>query len=377
MNSPQYKYFAFISYNSHDTKWGKRLQRKLEGYRMPSTLCSERGWKRKPINPVFFAPTDIQPGGLTKELQDRLRASRHLIVICSPNSARSEWVGREIEFFHSLGRTEQIHFFIVDGVPHSADPEKECFNPIVDKLGMPEILGANIHEKVFALPWLNVERAYVQLISKLLDVEFDAIWHRHRRRLIQKIAAWTFAAIAMLMTIFCVWTMNQPTEVRMSLNEATVHNDNLPPLSGGVVTMILDNEIKTDTLGSIGDSAIFTNVTRRFLNKPVRVKVACRDFAAVDTTVILSENVSLNIHRLADVYGNISFQLWNSDGCGVANVAVTIAGYSTVSDENGNVSLLVPLEKQHTKYHIQASVPLLKDTIYMPCGEDAVVRVKD
>lgn len=377
MNSPQYKYFAFISYNSHDTKWGKRLQRKLEGYRMPSTLCSERGWKRKPINPVFFAPTDIQPGGLTKELQDRLLASRHLIVICSPNSARSEWVGREIEFFHSLGRTEQIHFFIVDGVPHSADPEKECFNPIVDKLGMPEILGANIHEKVFALPWLNVERAYVQLISKLLDVEFDAIWHRHRRRLIQKIAAWTFAAIAMLMTIFCVWTMNQPTEVRMCLNEANVHNDNLPPLSGGVVTMILDNEIKTDTLGSIGDSAIFTNVTRRFLNKPVHVKVACRDFAAVDTTVILSENVSLNIHRLADVYGNISFQLWNSDGCGVANVAVTIAGYNTVSDENGNVSLLVPLEKQHTKYHIQASVPLLKDTIYMPCGEDAVVRVKD
>lgn len=36
----QYKYFAFISYNSHDTSWGKKLQRKLEGYRMPATLCS-------------------------------------------------------------------------------------------------------------------------------------------------------------------------------------------------------------------------------------------------------------------------------------------------------------------------------------------------
>lgn len=58
----QYKYFAFISYNSEDTKWGWRLQRRLEGYRMPSTLCSERGWKRKPIKPVFFAPTDSSPG---------------------------------------------------------------------------------------------------------------------------------------------------------------------------------------------------------------------------------------------------------------------------------------------------------------------------
>ena len=89
----EFKYFAFISYNSKDTEWGKRVQRKLEHYRMPATLCKEHGWERKPINPVFFAPTDIQPGGLSEELQERLRASRNLIVICSPNSAKSEWVG--------------------------------------------------------------------------------------------------------------------------------------------------------------------------------------------------------------------------------------------------------------------------------------------
>ena len=40
----QFKYFAFISYISHDTAWGKRLQRKLEGYRMHAALCSEHGW---------------------------------------------------------------------------------------------------------------------------------------------------------------------------------------------------------------------------------------------------------------------------------------------------------------------------------------------
>ena len=110
----EYKYFAFISYSSLDVKWGKLLQRKLEHYRMPATLCSEHGWERMPIKPVFFAPTDIQPGGLTEELQKRLRASRNLIVICSPNSAQSEWVGKEIEYFHNLGRTKQIYFFIVE-----------------------------------------------------------------------------------------------------------------------------------------------------------------------------------------------------------------------------------------------------------------------
>ena len=182
MNEQQYRYFAFISYNSRDTAWGKRVQRKLENYRMPATLCSKRGWKRTPLRPIFFAPTDIQPGGLGKELQERLRASRNLIVICSPNSATSDWVGREIEFFHSLGRTANIHFFIVDGVPNSGNPDTECFNPVVSQLGIPEILGANIHEKAYRWPWLNKERAYVQLVSKLLGVEFDSIWQRHKRQ---------------------------------------------------------------------------------------------------------------------------------------------------------------------------------------------------
>lgn len=81
VNNEQFRYFAFISYNSKDTEWGKRVQKKLEHYLMPATLCSEYGWERTPIKPVFFAPTDIQPGGLTEELQKRLRPSRHLIVI--------------------------------------------------------------------------------------------------------------------------------------------------------------------------------------------------------------------------------------------------------------------------------------------------------
>lgn len=75
------KYFAFISYSSKDTAWGKKLQKKLEHYRMPATLCQERGWKRKPMDPVFFAPTGIQSNYLEEELKECLKASQHLIVI--------------------------------------------------------------------------------------------------------------------------------------------------------------------------------------------------------------------------------------------------------------------------------------------------------
>ena len=372
----QFKYFAFISYNAKDTAWGKRLQKKLEHYRMPATLCHEHGWKRKPISPVFFAPTDIQPGGLDAELQDRLRASRHLIVICSPNSAKSEWVGKEIEFFHSLGRTQNIHFFIVDGKPHSGDPDTECFNPVVNELGLPEILGANIHEKVYRWPWLNKERAYVQLISKLLGVEFDAIWQRHKRTMVRNATAWTLGGIVVVAAIVAVGRANQPIEVDLRLNEASVHNDALPPLKAAVVTVFLDNETKTDTLAALGVHLSFTNIPHRFLGKPVRMTVSCNDFRSLDTTLALTQAVTLDVFRDPAVYGDIHIGTWNQDTEQTSpNTTFVIDGHETVTDANGRITLFIPLEMQKPVYRVEASIPLKEEDtrIVMPCGENDVI----
>ena len=370
----QFKYFAFISYNSKDTVWGKKLQKKLEHYRMPATLCSEHNWQRTPIKPVFFAPTDIQPGGLSEELQERLKASQNLIVICSPNSAKSQWVGREIEFFHNLGRTKNIHFFIVDGIPHSGDPETECFNPVVNQLGMPEILGANIHEKNYKWSWLNKERAYVQLVSLLLGVEFDAIWQRHKRQLIRKAVAWTVGIIAVLCALIFVWRANQPVDVNLKLNESSVHNENLPPLKDAVVTMTLDNEIKIDTLESLDGNLVFNNIPHRYLNQKVRFSVSCPNFIDTDTSLLLTPDVTLNIARNDSVFGKVNFRIYipNTEMY-VGNTTISLAGQETVSDPNGRVSLFVPLEKQQHYYIITGPLQFENDTVYMPSGKDDVV----
>ena len=379
MGKEKFKYFAFISYSSKDTEWGKKLQKKLEHYRMPATLCSEHGWERTPIKPVFFAPTDIQPGGLTEELQERLRASRNLIVIGSPNSAQSEWVGKEIEFFHQLGRTKQIHYFIVNGQPNSGNPETECYNPILKTLDIPEILGANIHERVYRWPWLNRERAYVQLISKLLGVEFDAIWQRHKRLLVQKVLAWAVGIIAVLAALFVVWQTNQPVNIEMQLKEASVYNDQLPPLHDAIVTMALDNETKTDTIRTLDSSLTFANIPQRFLNNEVRITVGFQiaEFLLIDTTVTLSRRVILPVRRNPSYYGDVRFLLWNTttETC-VTNTTIEVAGRSVTSDENGKVSLFIPLEEQRMAYPVKASFPLENDSIYMPLGEDAALGVK-
>lgn len=384
-----FKYFAFISYSSKDTEWGKRLQKKLERYKMPATLCIERGWERRPINPVFFAPTDILPGGLTEELQERLRASRHLIVICSPNSAQSDWVGEEIKYFHSLGRTKNIHFFIIKGTPHSGDPKTECIHPIVNKLELPEILGANIHEKVYFRPWLNRERAYVQLISKLLGVEFDAIWQRHKRMLVRRAIAWAVGSVAVVGALLCVWRTNRPFNVEVRLNEASAHNENLPPLKYAIVTLHLDNETKPiiDTIRTLDTCIVFSHIPHSYLNKMVEFHVSCPIFHDLDsdkcpvfydldTTVSLASNITLDIRRNPNYYGKIVFKLWDwQTETAFPNTSVQVDGINCVSDSCGLIKLFIPLECQDSCYRVTAPFPLVNNILTMPCGEGfAIVK---
>ena len=372
-----FKYFAFISYSSHDIAWGKKLQKKLEGYRMPSTLCSEHGWQRNPIKPVFFAPTDIQPGDLDEELKERLKASRNLIVICSPHSAKSDWVGKEIAFFHSLRRSSNIHFFIVDGIPHSGNSDTECFNPIVKTLDIPEILGANIHEKVFKSPWLNRERAYIQLITKLLGVEFDSIWQRHRRLLRQKITTWCLGVFAVFATLVGVRITSRPINVEVSLNETTPHNKHLPPLKDAIVTLSLDNETKTDTLPSLDSKALFANIPHSFIGKRACVKIECKDWLPVDTTFILTKNPIINIARNPECYGNVKFLLWNlKKEKGMGNVKVEIAGQTSTSDANGNVKMQIPLKSQREKYQVLCNLDLDNNILVMPTTQSTALIVK-
>lgn len=369
-----FKYFAFISYNSKDTVWGKRLQRKLEHYRMPATMCSEHQWEqRTPIRPVFFAPTDIQPGGLSEELKHRLAASQHLIVICSPHSACSQWVGKEIEYFYQQGRPQNIHFFIVDGDPGSNDPLTGCFNPILRQLDLPEILGANIHEKIFRLPWMNRERAYIQLITKLLGVEFDVLWKRHRRLLIRQTLLGITAALMVIAAIILTIIMYKPVDVKVQLQETTPVNTCLPALHDANITITLNNETKSISIPNINAEGIVANIPANRIGQPARIQFECADYMPIDTTIKLTSPLTLPIARNADVYGHVRFTLYDRNTRPMPHTKVYIDDMEGITDANGKAEFHVPVAKQKTLYKVSSAVPLQDTLKDAPCGNtDAI-----
>ena len=368
----QYKYFAFISYNHRDEKWAKWLHKKLESYRLPTEIHNEIE-ACKYLRPVFRDQEELNTGVLSDELGKKLEASKFLIVICSPNSAKSKWVSNEVKAFIEMGRLEYITPFIIDGTPNSG-VEEECFpaalREYVSEHPDRELLGVNIKE-------VGRPKSVIRVISRMLDVDFDALWKRHERARRRRMIAWAIAVVAVIAAIAGAWMTNQPVDVSLHVKEASVHNEALPQIDSAIVSLMLDNETKTATISSLDEPALFANIPHHFIGQDVRVLVACKDYIGLDTIVRLNKDVTINVYRNPAVYGNVHFRLWNPErGTTIPNVKVMIEGQEVISDATGMVTLTVPLKKQKQKYHVTSISPVIDDTIVMPCGDDDVISVQ-
>lgn len=186
-------YFAFISYKREDEKYAEELRRKLEHYRLPSKLRKADSSLPKEIRPVFRDALELAGGVLSKEIESALQQSKYLIVICSPNSAKSPWVNKEVQTFINYGREEQIIPFIIDGIPYSGEEASECFPPALRSLKEDrELLGININE-------INRDAASLKVIAYMLGLKFDTLWQRYERE--QRLKRWIWTGLSVILAI--------------------------------------------------------------------------------------------------------------------------------------------------------------------------------
>jgi WD40 repeat protein len=210
------KYWAFISYSHRDAKWADWLHRALETYRVPRRLIGRRSHDEtvpKRLYPIFRDREELPTAAsLSQSVENALRQSRYLIVICSPHAAASRWVNEEVHLFKAMGRQDRVLCLIVDGEPNATDKPggglPECFPPALRHRLTPsgelseertEPIGADLRPGGD-----GKQTAKLRLLAGLLGVGFDELKRRERQRVIRRRTQWTCFAAAVLVLLFGV-----------------------------------------------------------------------------------------------------------------------------------------------------------------------------
>ncbi len=181
------RYAAFISYNHRDRKAAGWLHRALETYRIPKRLrgrVSAVGLLGARLPPIFQDREELAASSdLAASVREALDQAASLIVICSPNGARSHWVNEEIRAFTALGRRDRIQCLIVDGIPNAsrttgADPDQECLPPALFEHGGQEPLASDIRAGQDGRG-----SAKLKLLAGIMGLPYDELRRReHARR---------------------------------------------------------------------------------------------------------------------------------------------------------------------------------------------------
>ena len=211
-----------MSYSHADRKWSAWLHRSLESYRTPRRLVGTEGLHGAVparIAPIFRDRDELSSSAdLSESIKEALADSESMIVVCSPDSARSPWVNEEIRYFRSLGKGHRIYCLIVGGDPQSNDPEQACFPAaVLEGSGEhdAEPLAADVRE------WADGKSlAKLKIAAGILGVRLDELRRREllRKRKIQALAAVVILASATLLLL--TWQSKQAEKEALLARQA-------------------------------------------------------------------------------------------------------------------------------------------------------------
>lgn len=377
MNQEEYKYFAFLSFQSADSKEALRMQRALETYRLPYAVSRRHHLPRR-LGQCFCYLTDISlREELMHELQARLAESKYLIVLCSPRSAKSSFVNGGIERFIELGRRDRIIPLIVEGVPYSGNPDTECYpealrrhfpkssNPFEDH----QILGVNIHEEGVSARRAR-QRAVVMVMARMLDLNFEDLWQRELKRRRQRVIALTSMSLLVLSTIALTWFFSRSFDQSLHVVEQTDANPYLPQSDRVAVRLTMDNDVREEVV--LCHEGVLHHLPASVRGKYIRVEASCPGFLPLDTLVSAGSDITLSLRRDAALYGHLSATLWQDEP--LANVQLQVADYTITTDSNGRFTLDLPIAQQRLAYPVFYQGQQL-DSLYVPCGPNDVLLV--
>ncbi|MCR5327533.1 MAG: toll/interleukin-1 receptor domain-containing protein [Saccharofermentans sp.] len=184
------RYDAFISYRhcEPDSEIASRLQKKLEGFRLPKEIAKKTGRKR--LSRIFRDETEFAVSDdLTRAIDEAIANSDFLICICSPEYLKSSWCRKEIASFLKFHDRKHVLLVLADGEPAEAFPPEIIYDDLykIGADGRPywtkvarEPLAADCRGETSKERNPKIDKATMRLIATILGIRFDDLKQRHR-----------------------------------------------------------------------------------------------------------------------------------------------------------------------------------------------------
>ena len=182
------------------------MHRGLESYRLPPRLRGGQGSHGplpERLTPIFRDREDLSSAGqLGPQIELALAESEALVVVCSPEAARSPYVESEVLAFKRSGRSDRILAFIVAGEPNSGGAG-ECFpNALRFELGADGQLSTTPANPIAADAREGKDGkalARLKLLAGLFGLPLDTLRQRDAHRRHKRMLLVTAASVAAML----------------------------------------------------------------------------------------------------------------------------------------------------------------------------------
>lgn len=210
------KYDAFISYRHLplDMFVAKTIHTTLENFVLPKNL--RNACEKKKIERIFRDQDELPlSSNLSEPIEQALKVSDFLIVICTPKLKESEWCKKEIVTFKKLHGQSRILAVLAEGEPHESFPPEllteeyettdEYGNTVIQTRNV-EPLAADVRGKSKRQIKKKIKEESLRLIAPMFGLGYDDLKQRHRERRIKKIALISSVISAFLLVFGIVST---------------------------------------------------------------------------------------------------------------------------------------------------------------------------
>ena len=214
------KYNAFISYRHvpRDMEVAKEIQQQLERFNIPSEIKEKYSIEK--ITRIFRDQEELElTDDLSAKLEDNLKNSEYLIVICSDEYKKSPWCLKEVESFVKDKGREKVICVMADGEPPEVFPEILLREETVKETGNGKktIIETNIEPLAcdYRGDFGEARKTELpRLAAKLIGCSYDELVMRQEKKKKKKTRnVFMLVSIASAIIIsYLVWSNNQITQ---------------------------------------------------------------------------------------------------------------------------------------------------------------------